>query len=146
MDNIDGTNGMQGACFYCAAVPEVFSGERGFREYDALRDRVQPVDGALLHELIGSDPRLDYRAVVIDLLTDTLTRENYQELTQRIRTIHGLAFKWDAEVIVTDTALNLLVNRVIASHPAESGRLRSLCRYTVEFLQRSMTEGLAATK
>lgn len=140
LDNIDGTNGTQAACFYCAAMPEVFTGERGFREYDALRERVQPIDGALLHELTGSQPRIDYRAVVIDLAADPLTRDDYRELTHRIRTIHGCAFKWDAEKMVTDTVLNRLIDRVMATHLAESGRLRSLCRHTVEFLQRSMTE------
>jgi len=137
LDNVDGANGMEGACFYCAAVPEIFTGERGFREYEALRERVEPIDSELLHKLAGKPGRIDYRAVVIDLASDPLTSDDYRKLTRKIRHIHGRAFDWRPELSVTDSTLDQLVNDVMTRHRGESGRLRVLCRAAVQLLQQS---------
>ncbi len=137
LDNVDGINGIQGACFYCAAVPEVFMGERGFREYEALRERVEPIDANLLHELTGELPRIDYRAVVIDLATDPLTADCYRELARKITKIHGCAFNWRPEETIKDTMLDKLINDVMTRHRGEAGRLRILCKETVQLLQQA---------
>lgn len=137
LDNVDGANGMQGACFYCAAVPEVFTGEHGFREYEALRQRVEPIDSKLLSELTGKTPSVDYRSVVIDLASDPLTAHHYQELARKIRQIHSCAFGWRAEERISNSILDELVNNLLTRHHAESGRLRALCREVVHLLQHS---------
>lgn len=137
LDNVDGANGMQGACFYCAAVPEVFTGEHGFREYEALRERVEPIDNKLLSELTGKPPSVDYRSVVIDLAADPLTAHHYQELARKIRQIHSCALGWRAEERISNSVLDELVNNVLTRHHAESGRLRALCREVIHLLQHS---------
>lgn len=135
LDNVDGANGMQGACFYCAAVPHVFTGEHGFREYEALRERVEPIDNELLHELTEQPCRVDYRAVVIDLESDPLTADDYRELANKITRIHGCAFDWQPQESIKDSILDKVVNDVMTRHRAESGRLRVLCKEIVQLLQ-----------
>jgi hypothetical protein len=139
LDNVDGANGMQGACLYCAAVPEVFTGERGFREYEPLRERVEPIDSELLHELTGRSPKADYRAVVIDLASAPLTADDYTELARKIRQIHSCAFDWQAHESVSDLTLDKLVRGAMKRHEAESGRVRILCREIVQLLQQART-------
>jgi len=136
LDNVDGTNGMQGACFYCAAVPQVFDGATGFREYEPLRERVFQADHALLEDLAGMALGPDYRAVVIDLAKAPLTPADYESLARKIRLIHSRAFNWPAETRVPDDVLQGVVERALARYGSQQGLVRTICETVVAILNR----------
>jgi len=115
MDNTDGQGGMQGTLFYCAAPPEMFTSDRGFNEYDALRTRMKTAAGG------GSDQSgVDYRGTIIDLERTPLTTEDYYEMARQVRDIHALALGWDARTAVPDEKLNMIVDRIIGEARAYS--------------------------
>ena len=66
LDNVDGRASglsLNHAVCYVAATPVMFAGEKGFREYPALQDRIEEVRLTIP----GLAQLIDYRAVVIDL-------------------------------------------------------------------------------
>ena len=126
LDNVDGGVsgvGLGRTLCYLASTPIMFSGEKGFREYPALQDRIEEVR-IPLH---GFEGLVDYRAIVIDLSASTLTAAHRRELACKIRVAHGLAYAWDPERVVPDAWLDRLVAEY-EKQSAELGGLRPLCR------------------
>jgi hypothetical protein len=126
LDNVDGRASglsLNHAACYVAATPMMFVGEKGFREYPALQDRIEEIRLSLpgLSELI------DYRAVVIDLSATPLTTIDRNALAQKIRDVHAVAFRWDPISVVTDEFLAALV-AAYELRMGEQGGLRPLCR------------------
>jgi BREX system ATP-binding protein BrxC/D len=78
---------------FFSIIPDVLLADRGFKSYDALWSRVRSV---------GESRRLNYRSIVIDLHRTPLEIPELRALGQRLRRIHELAYRWDAEAIVTD--------------------------------------------
>src|SRR4029453_4245308 len=79
---------------FFSIIPDVVLADKGFKSYDALWSRVRSV---------GESRRLNYRSIVIDLHRTPLEIPELRTLGQRLRRIHELAYRWDAEAIVTDT-------------------------------------------
>jgi len=78
---------------FFSIIPDVILADKGFKSYDALWSRVRSV---------GESRRLNYRSIVIDLHRTPLETPELLELGQRLRRIHELAYRWDAEAIMTD--------------------------------------------
>lgn len=133
LDNMDGrASGMSlnHAVCYVAATPVMFLGEKGFREYPALQDRIDEIKLPFpnLTDLI------DYRAVVVDLSMSPLTREDCRDLAKKIRQIHSICYQWNPSEIVDDDWLESIV--VAFDHRrGELGGLRPLCRAVAKSLQ-----------
>jgi hypothetical protein len=133
LDNVDGGVsgvGLTRAVCYVAATPVMFTGEKGFREYPALQDRIEDIK----IDIPGLHGLPDYRAVVLDLSRTPLTSDNRRELARRIRTIHGIAFSWQPENLITDDWLESLVSR-FEQRMGEHGGLRPLCRAVTKALE-----------
>ncbi len=133
LDNVDGRASglsLNHAVCYVAATPVMFSGEKGFREYPALQDRIEEVKLSL-PEFAAL---IDYRAVVVDLSATRLTGEHRLMLAHKIRDIHAVALGWDPRPGVTDDWLRGLVN-AYERRLGEQGGLRPLCRAVVKALE-----------
>lgn len=78
---------------FFSIIPDVILSDKGFRSYDALWSRVRSV---------GESRRLNYRSIVIDLHRTPLEIPELIELGKRLRHIHELAYRWQAEAIMTD--------------------------------------------
>lgn len=133
LDNVDGRASglsLNHAVCYVAATPVMFVGEKGFREYPALQDRIEEVRLSIP----GLSHLIDYRAVVIDLSVTPLTSENRHELSRKIRDIHAVAFQWSPEQVVTDAWLKMLVD-AYERRLGEQGGLRPLCRAIAKSLE-----------
>jgi len=79
---------------FFSIIPDVLLSDRGFRSYDALWSRVRSV---------GENRRLNYRSIVIDLHRTPLEIPELLTLGIRLRRIHELAYRWEAEAIMSDT-------------------------------------------
>lgn len=126
LDNVDGRAtgvSLGHAVCYVAATPVMFVGEKGFREYEALQNRIEDIH-LPLPSLQG---RIDYRAVVIDLALSPLTIADRRTLAVKIRDIHAAAYDWDPKASVTDDDLNAIVAE-FEKRAGEQGGLRPLCR------------------
>ncbi len=133
LDNIDGGVsgvGMSRAVCFVASTPVMFTGEKGFREYEALQSRVEDLklDIKVLEGLI------DYRAVVIDLSLSRLTHNDHIMLARKIRDIHAIAYNWNPEKVVTDDWLKSIVGGY-GKRQGEYGGLRPLCRSVTKALE-----------
>jgi len=78
---------------FFSIIPDVILADKGFKSYDALWSRVRSV---------GENRRLNYRSIVIDLHRTPLESPELLELGKRLRRIHELAYRWQAESIMTD--------------------------------------------
>jgi hypothetical protein len=78
---------------FFSIIPEVILADKGFKSYDALWSRVRSV---------GESSRLNYRSIVIDLHRTPLTTSELLELGRRLRHIHQLAYRWEAQDLVPD--------------------------------------------
>src|SRR5262249_19102966 len=124
LDNVDGRatgNSLNHTVCYVAATPVMFVGERGFREYPALQDRIEDIRLPSLEGLV------DYRAVVVDLSATPLTPEHRRMLAHKIRDVHAVAQRWDPKSVVHDAWLAALV-AAYEARLGEQGGLRPLCR------------------
>lgn len=133
LDNVDGRAtglAINHAVCYVAATPVMFVGEKGFREYPALQDRIEEVR----LPLPGLENVIDYRAVIIDLAASPLTSDHRRQLARRIRDIHAIAFRWDPQELVSDDVLDLIVTSY-DRRATEQGGLRPLCRAAVTLLE-----------
>lgn len=111
MDNADGQGGMQGTLFYCAAPSEMFASDHGFREYDALRSRLEPATKAV--EQGAQQGRVDYRATIINLEDTPLQISDYYAIASNVRNVHSIALGWDAASALPDSKLKESVDRTI---------------------------------
>lgn len=133
LDNVDGRASglsLNHAVCYVAATPVMFVGEKGFREYPALQDRIEEVR----FTVPGLANLIDYRAVVIDLGITPLTSENRLQLARKIRDVHCVAFQWDPVSLVTDMWLKSLID-AYEKRLGEQGGLRPLCRSIAKSLE-----------
>jgi hypothetical protein len=110
MDNTDGHGGMQGTLFYCAAPSEMFTQEKGFKEYDALRTRIETAMKATRGFAQG---QVDYRGTIIDLEQTRLQRDDFYEIAKKVRNIHSVALNWDASQAFSDGEVKKLVDQII---------------------------------
>lgn len=81
---------------FFSIIPDILDSEKGFKSYDALWSRVRS---------IGENKRLNYRGVLIDLHRTPLKTRELTELGKTLRTIHGIAYRWDAEGRITEQLL-----------------------------------------
>jgi hypothetical protein len=126
LDNIDGGVsgvGLSPAVCFLAATPIIFQGEKGFREYPALQDRIDEVRLAL-PSLKGL---VDFRAVVIKLAETPLGATQRRQLAHKIREVHATAFTWEPSALITDELLNHIVADC-EKRQGEQGGLRPLCK------------------
>jgi hypothetical protein len=84
IDNVDDRHGMTRAAFYISGTPDLFDGEKGIAENEALATRV------LLRGGDGANPV----PPVIDLTAFPLDQEDLLEVGRRIATLHAAAGKW----------------------------------------------------
>jgi hypothetical protein len=91
IDNVDDRHGMTRAAFYVSGTPDLFDGEKGLTEYEALAARV-----LLPPDLSHPNPA----AAVVDLSLYPLTRQALAEISDKILIIHATAKSWspDGEV------------------------------------------------
>jgi hypothetical protein len=80
IDNVDDRHGMTNVCFYIAGTPDLFEGEKGLLEYEALAARALPPGG------LGSNPR----APLIDLSLFPLGRSDFVEIAQGITRLYEI--------------------------------------------------------
>ncbi len=106
LDNADGQGGMHSSIMYIAATPEVFSSEKGFAEYDALRSRLVGVGQLQIPGLI------DWRSVIVDLTRTPLPHDALTQLAAKVRQVHSIARGWQAEQHFTDAHINALVKKI----------------------------------
>lgn len=133
LDNVDGGIsgvGLSRAVCYVAATPIMFTGEKGFREYPALQDRIEDIK----LDIPALEGLIDYRAVVIDLSLSPLTSNNRLEIAKKIRSIHGIAFDWIPERVVSDKWLDSLIDSY-EKRMGEYGGLRPLCKSVAKALE-----------
>jgi hypothetical protein len=131
LDNVDGRatgNSLNHTVCYIAATPVMFVGERGFREYPALQDRIEDI------KLPSFEGLVDYRAVVVDLSATPLTPEHRRMLAHKIRDVHAIAQRWDPRSVVHDAWLAALV-AAYEARLGEQGGLRPLCRALTKALE-----------
>jgi hypothetical protein len=84
IDNVDDRHGMSRTAFYISGTPDVFEGERGISENEALATRV------LLRGGDGTNPV----APVIDLTAFPLTHDDLAEIGRRIAHLHAQTGPW----------------------------------------------------
>jgi len=110
IDNADGQGGMRGTLVYCAAPSEMFTSDRGFREYDALNSRLEPA----LHtsDLVTKIGGVDYRGTIINLEDTPLSAVDYYTMAVKVREIHAIALDWDANAALPDNVLKEIVDSI----------------------------------
>jgi hypothetical protein len=106
LDNADAA-GTQYCYFLCAITREMLTSEKGFKEYDALWERVK-ID---LNAREGEP--FDKRGLIVDLERTPFGRNELRELALKIREIHADAYNWDAALRVNDQAIDAYVDQVI---------------------------------
>lgn len=91
IDNVDDRHGMTRTAFYISGTPDLFDGEKGVTEYEALAARI----------LLPSDlSRPNPAASVLDLSLYPLGSEALNRIGEKITSLHAIAKKWspDGEV------------------------------------------------
>lgn len=109
LDNADGQGGMQSSILYVAATPEMFTSEKGFPEYDALRSRLVSSSRFAISGFI------DWRGVIVDLTKTPLPHDHLLRLGHRVVAIHSIARNWAPENWFVDELVNSLVAAVESS-------------------------------
>ena len=123
---------------FFSIIPDVLLSDRGFKSYDALWSRVRSV---------GESRRLNYRSIVIDLHRTPLEIPELLALGQRLRRIHELAYRWDAEAIVTDAFIEQVcqTQQRMGLLPEVRLFIKQIVRYLDMAEQDSTLEGLDLT-
>lgn len=93
---IDNSESSEYLHIFFSIIPDVLLSEKGFKSYDALWSRVRSV---------GEIGKLNYRGVLVDLHQTPLKTDELVELGRRLRTIHGISFRWDSKNIIKDELL-----------------------------------------
>ena len=102
MDNTDrrGKSGINNCMFIYATTSTFFEDRSGIKTYDALYQRVKDELKTQLR------PRhKNQRATVIDLEQDPLNLDALNELAQKIRMVHSIAYEWKADQKVPNDLL-----------------------------------------
>jgi hypothetical protein len=88
IDNVDDRHGMTRTAFYISGTPDLFEGEKGVTEYEALAARI----------LLPSDlSRANPAASVLDLSLYPLDREALKKIAEKISDLHAIAKKWSPD-------------------------------------------------
>lgn len=81
---------------FFSIIPDVLVSEKGFKSYDALWSRVRS---------IGDVKRLNFRGVLVDLHQTPLQTEELLDLGRALKTLHGIAYRWSPDDMVTDSVM-----------------------------------------
>jgi hypothetical protein len=123
---IDDTDGLSNFLLLCSATPKMRDDDqKGFPSYPPLWQRL----GGMLGGVHG-----DYRAITVNLDEAPLRDDDLLELAKRLRTVHSVAYGWDAEQIVPDEFLRQLV-QVVKQQATELTLPRLVVQTTVSLLE-----------
>jgi hypothetical protein len=93
IDNVDDRHGMTKTAFYISGTPDLFDGEKGVTEYEALAARI----------LLPSDlSRPNPAASVIDFSLYPLDPSALAAIGEKISQLHAIAKKWSPDDVVKD--------------------------------------------
>lgn len=106
LDNADQQGGMRSSIMYVASTPDMFTSEKGFAEYEALRSRLAAAERFILPDFI------DWRGVIIDLTKTPLPHDVMVQLGKRIRDVHAIAQNWNPKKKLTDELILEIVDRI----------------------------------
>lgn len=129
LDNADDQGGMPSSMIYIAATPEMFSSERGFAEYDALRSRLANTQRFTIPNL------MDWRAVIVDLVKTPLPHNHLVQLAQKVRDIHSIARQWDPRPHFTDEIIQVLITKIESNPSSQVSRPRMLSSLAATLLE-----------
>ena len=104
IDNVDDRHGMTRTAFYVSGTPDLFDGEKGVTEYEALAARV-----LLPSDLSHPNPA----AAVVDLSLYPLTKEAMGEIGENISRIHAIAKNWSPDSRVREALRDRLSGLVV---------------------------------
>jgi hypothetical protein len=90
---IDNSESSQYLHIFFSIIPDMLISEKGFKSYDALWSRIRS---------IGESKKLNYRGVLVDIHQTPLKTDELVDLGRCLRTIHGIAYRWDSSVLVSD--------------------------------------------
>jgi P-loop Domain of unknown function (DUF2791) len=122
IDNVDDRHGMTCTAFYVSGTPDLFDGEKGITEYEALAARVLlPSDGS----------HVNPAAAVVDLSLYPLSTADLIEIGNKIALIHGIARNWSPGANM-ETLLRDRLNHLLARNPDLNARM--WVRTSVELL------------
>jgi len=123
---IDNASNLRNFLLLCSATPStVYNTQLGFPSYDALWQRL----GGLLGRVKG-----DYRAITVNLDDAPLSDEDLFELAKRLRTVHSVALRWQADQAVPDDFLRYLIS-VAKQQSGEIPLPRLIVQVTVSLLE-----------
>jgi hypothetical protein len=123
---IDDADNLSNFLLLCSATPKMRDDDqRGFPSYPPLWQRL----GGMLGGVQG-----DYRAISVNLDEAPLSDDDLLELAKRLRTVHSVAYGWDAEQIVPDAFLRQLV-QVVKQQATELTLPRLVVQTTVSLLE-----------
>jgi hypothetical protein len=130
LDNADRA-GTQWCYVLCAITGELLTSQKGFREYDALWERVRSDVGF-------TKERIDKRAIIIDLELTPFDDGQLVVLAQKIRAIHADAYGWDAAKRVDDEVIKAYVDQLVQSRYGLSiSAPRVLVRSMIQILEKA---------
>jgi hypothetical protein len=109
LDNVDGQGGMQATIYYIAAPSEMYTQNKGFLEYDALRSRLEPAMKALSQQKTF----VDYRGVIINLEDTPMVEEDLVKMATNVRDVHAIALQWDAEENFSEETIRIIVEQIL---------------------------------
>jgi adenosylhomocysteinase len=130
LDNADGS-GTKWLYILFAITGELLTAQKGFREYDALWERVRT-------DVAPQTGKPDKRAIVIDLEMTPFEEDQLKELARKVRAIHADAYSWDAEAQITDAVIDAYVKELFESrHGLSVSAPRVLVKSVTDILDRS---------
>ena len=113
IDNVDDRHGMTATCFYAAGTPDLFEGEKGFTEYEALAERVL---------LPGGTGARNPRASLVDLSEFPLDRADFEAMGRRIVEVYARAKNREMAPDTND-AIPSLLDGLLDRNPDASARV-----------------------
>ena len=100
---------MQATVYYIAAPSEMYTQNKGFLEYDALRSRLEPAMKALSQQKTF----VDYRGVIINLEDTPMVEDDLVKMATNVRDVHAIALQWDAEEYFSEETVRIIVERIL---------------------------------
>jgi len=97
---IDNSETAQYLHIFFSIIPDVLVSEKGFKSYDALWSRVRSIGTSM-----GDAKRLNYRGVLVDIHQTPLQIEELVDLGRCLLSLHGVAYRWSPEEMVTDKVI-----------------------------------------
>ena len=129
IDNVDDRHGMTTTCFFAAGTPDLFEGQSGFAEYEALAERV-----LLPQSSTGRNPR----AALVDLSDFPLTPDDLVQVVKRIIGVFEIAFD---EKMPERTVTEVLEKLREALEMNPDLNVRSCVRLAVDHLDQQRLHG-----